>query len=86
MGVRPAGLLLLACARTARAEDGGGEANETACRALGFGSSLLCASCTKLGDYVGADDPLVGECQGCCKEEAVGSGVVYASATLDVCR
>ena len=80
-GHRGAAVLLLA-ASAARAD----EANETACRALGFGPSLICSSCTKLGEYVGESDPLVGECQGCCKEEADHAAVVYHGARLDVCR
>ena len=73
---------LLVCARAARAN----EANETECRALGFSSTLLCSSCSKLGEFVGESDPLIGECQGCCKEDSDHASVVYASAVLDVCR
>ena len=81
MGVRT--VLVLCVAARARADD---VANETECRGLGFGLLLLCSSCTKLGEFVGDADPLVGECKGCCKEEADHAGVVYASAVLDVCR
>lgn len=42
------------------------EGNETACRSLGFAPSLLCSSCSKLGEFVGTEDVLVGECKGCC--------------------
>jgi len=59
--------------------------SEAACRALGFAPSLLCSSCAKLGEFVGADDSLVTECQQCCTaEEASASS--YARATLDVCK
>lgn len=81
MGVYRSAVVLLCCAQVA-ADD----ANETECRALGFGPSLLCTSCHKLGEFVGESDPLVGECTGCCKEESDHASVVYASAVLDVCR
>jgi hypothetical protein len=54
------------------------------CGALGFGPSLLCSACAKLGDAVGAKDPLVGECLGCCAEDAVAKK--YARAVLEVCK
>jgi hypothetical protein len=81
MGVYRSAVVLLCCAQAA-ADD----ANETECRSLGFGPSLLCTSCHKLGEFVGESDPLVGECAGCCKEESDHASVVYASAVLDVCR
>ena len=81
MGVYRSAVVLLCYAQVA-ADD----ANETECRALGFGPSLLCSSCHKLGEFVGESDPLVGECTGCCKEESDHASVVYASAVLDVCR
>ena len=81
MGVYRSAVVLLCYAQVA-ADD----ANETECRALGFGPSLLCSSCHKLGEFVGESDPLVSECTGCCKEESDHASVVYASAVLDVCR
>lgn len=54
------------------------------CGALGFGPSLVCSACAKLGDAVGATDPLVGECLGCCAEEAAAKK--YARAVLEVCK
>ena len=81
MGVYRSAVVLLCYAQVA-ADD----ANETECRALGFGPSLLCSSCHKLSEFVGESDPLVGECTGCCKEESDHASVVYASAVLDVCR
>lgn len=60
--------------------------NETACRALGFAPSLLCSSCAKLGEYVGEEDALVGECKSCCAEDASNAGAVYPRAVLDICR
>ena len=81
MGVYRSAVVLLCYAQVA-ADD----ANETECRALGFGPILLCSSCHKLGEFVGESDPLVGECTGCCKEESDHASVVYASAVLDVCR
>ena len=82
MGVYRSAVVLLCYAQVAAADD----ANETECRALGFGPSLLCTSCHKLGEFVGESDPLVGECTGCCKEDSDHASVVYASAVLDVCR
>jgi len=74
----PAALLAVASAEK--------PSNETACRELGFGSSLLCSSCAKLGEYVGAEDALVTECNGCCTDDVSNSGTVYSKAVLDVCR
>ncbi|KAL1520223.1 hypothetical protein AB1Y20_023693 [Prymnesium parvum] len=71
------GVLLLA---SALADD----ANETACRALGFAPSLLCSSCTKLSEFVGAGDALFHECRGCCTEDFSNAGIVYSRAVLDV--
>lgn len=59
--------------------------NETACRALGFAPSVLCSSCGKLAEFVGAEDPLIGECQQCCTAD-VNSVTSYPRAVLDVCR
>ena len=75
----PAAVVLLL--GTARAE-----ADEVACRKLGFAPSLLCSSCDRLGDHVGLDDPLTSECRGCCVEEVNGTGGSYAQATLDICK
>ena len=58
---------------------------EAECRALGFAPSLLCSSCVKLGEFIPADDPLLGECEQCCTPEAAGAGA-FARATLDVCK
>lgn len=85
MGASRPLVALLVCARAARANEAN-EANETECRSLGFSSTLLCSSCSKLGEFVGESDPLIGECQGCCKDEADNSGVMFAGAVLDVCR
>jgi len=60
--------------------------DESKCRELGFAPSLLCSACDKLGDFVDADDALVGECRGCCTEEASGHSGTYARATLDICK
>ena len=81
--MRTAGLLLLVASSSLAA---GEETNETTCRGLGFAPSLLCSSCTKMGEFVGADDALVGECNGCCTDDVSNSGTVYAKAVLDVCR
>ena len=62
------------------------EANETACRSLGFAPSLLCSSCSRLGDYVGSEDSLVGDCKSCCTEDVSNSGTIYPRAVLDICR
>jgi hypothetical protein len=62
------------------------EPDEAACRKLGFAPSLLCSACDKLGDFVGTEDALIGECRECCTEEVAGSGGTYAHATLDVCK
>ena len=75
----PAAVVLLL--GTARAE-----ADEVACRKLGFAPSLLCSACDKLSEFVPADDALVGECRGCCTEEVSGHSGTYAQATLDICR
>ena len=48
--------------------------------------SLLCSACDKLGEFVDADDALVGECRGCCTEEVSGHSGTYAQATLDICK
>ena len=48
--------------------------------------SLLCSACDKLGEFVDADDALVGECRGCCTEEVSSHSGTYAKATLDICR
>ena len=74
------GLVLATAVLTARAESEGSD-----CRALGFAPSLLCSSCTKLGEHIGADDPLLAECGKCCNEDAELSST-FARATLDVCR
>jgi len=75
-----AGLLLLS---VAFAEEDGGRAAQ--CRSLGFGPTLLCASCGKLSEHVGAADALVGECRGCCTAEAETVSH-FARAVLDICR
>jgi len=54
------------------------------CRELGFGSSLLCSSCAKLSEHIGAADPLVAECAGCCAEERAAKK--YHRAVLEVCK
>ena len=74
------GILLVVSAASAQAPD------EAACKALGFAPTLLCSACDKLGDFVPADDALVGECRSCCTEEVNGTGGTYAKATLDICR
>lgn len=74
--------LLLAGAAVAAAE----KPSEAECKALGFAPSLLCSSCKKLGDFVGAEDALIGECQGCCTEDDSASASTFARATLDVCK
>ena len=79
--LRGAGLLLVA-ASCAAAE----ETNESACRSLGFGPSLLCSSCGRLGEFVGEDDSLVGECKGCCVEDVSSSATVFPKAVLDIYR
>ena len=76
---------LLLVGAAAGAEESAEKLDEAACRALGFGPSLLCSSCDKLGEFVSSDDALVGECRSCCTAD-VSSGSSYASATLDVCR
>lgn len=76
-----AGLLLLVVAT--RGDDGGARAKQ--CRALGFGPSLLCASCVKLAQHIGQDDALIEECKGCCTAEAEQTSH-FARAVLDVCR
>ena len=85
MGVAAPLRALLLVGAAAGAEDAEQRLDEAACRALGFGPSLLCSSCDRLGEFVGADDALVGECRSCCTADSSSSSV-YASATLDVCR
>ena len=85
MGVVASLRALLLVGAAAGAEDAEQRLDEAACRALGFGPSLLCSSCDRLGEFVGADDALVGECRSCCTADSSSSSV-YASATLDVCR
>jgi predicted amidophosphoribosyltransferase len=75
------GLFLLAVA--AGSEDRGARAEQ--CRALGFGPSLLCASCGKLAQHIGQEDALIEECKGCCTAEAEHT-THFARAVLDVCR
>jgi len=70
---------LLGVVSSARAE-----VNATECKALGFGPSLYCSSCDKLAGLVTEEDPLIGECKGCCTEDPQKG--VYASATFDVCK
>jgi hypothetical protein len=79
MGVRSSGFALFALLPLVAGNQG-----STECRSLGFGTSLLCSACAKLGDAVGSKDPLVGECLGCCAEEAVAKK--YARAVLEVCQ
>ena len=55
-------------------------------RFFGQAPSLLCSACDKLGEFVSADDALVGECRGCCNEEVSGHSGTYAQATLDICK
>jgi hypothetical protein len=61
------------------------EPSEADCRALGFAPSLLCGSCTKLGEFVGVEDSLVAECEACCTAEE-SSASSYARATFDICK
>jgi len=78
-------LLLLASALAAESGAESERLDEAACRALGFGPSLLCSTCAQLGEFVGADDALIGECESCCSAESDGSRT-YASAVFDVCK
>ena len=73
-------LVVSAAASTAAQPD------EAKCKSLGFAPSLLCSACDKLGEFVPADDALIGECRGCCTEEVNGTGGTYAKARLDICR
>jgi hypothetical protein len=59
--------------------------SSAACGELGFAPSLLCSSCAKLGEHVGAHDPLVNECLGCCADEAAGAKK-HSRAILEVCK
>lgn len=56
------------------------------CADLGFAPTLLCSACTKLGERIGASDPLVAECERCCAEDAGASNRKYARAVLEVCK
>ena len=75
-------LVLLASLAAAQPEERLGEAE---CRALGFAPGLVCGSCAKLGEFVGQDDALVGECGRCCTAES-NESQHFARAVLDVCR
>ena len=81
---RAVAALLLGCAAFAAAD--ASASSEAECRKLGFAPSLLCSNCKKLGDFVGAEDALVGECQGCCTEDETATASSFQRAVLDVCK
>jgi len=56
------------------------------CAQLGFAETLMCSKCQKLRQHVPANDPLIGECDGCCIDDTAKTmKQQFASASLDVC-
>jgi hypothetical protein len=56
------------------------------CQQLGFNPTLMCPSCDRLADAIGAadDEGLLGECRGCCTEPEVSKKSSHAR--LEVCK